>query len=55
MIIGVNFSEVRCLDVTPPKLRLGEWDTAFEEFRRKTGNSNEHHLIDASPAPARLE
>src|SRR3979490_3199810 len=53
--VGVHFSEVRRLNVAPPKLGLRERDTAFQDLRRALGRSIPVDLIDPSAPPSGLE
>jgi hypothetical protein len=55
MKVRIHLSEVRCLDVSPPKLRFRERDTTFEELRWEGGSSIPVDLIDPSASPSGLK
>src|ERR1700716_608075 len=55
MKVGIHLSEVRCLDVAPPKLWFWERDTTLEELRGARGSSIPVDLIDPSASPSRLK
>src|SRR4030088_1813753 len=55
MKIGVHLSEMRRLNVSPPKLGLWERDTALEELRRGDRRSIPVDLIDPSASPSGLK
>src|ERR1700716_1544452 len=55
MKVGIHLSEIRRLNVSPPKLGLWKRDTALEELRRGDRRSIPVDLIDPSASPSGLK
>jgi hypothetical protein len=55
MKVRIHLAEVRCLDVSPPKLRFRERNATFEELCWEAGGSIPVDLIHPSASPSGLE